>query len=487
MVNEDAHIAHVQEHTVPKGFEGGNMKFKRVMAAAASAVMGAGLLAGCGSSSAATTTGSSAASSAAGSPTATTAAASKSSSSASGSTSMTFTWWGNQTRNEQTQNAINEYQTENPGVTIDGQFSQWADYWQKLATNSAGGSLPDVMQMDYQYITQYANSGLLLDLSSYVSDGTLDSSKWDSNMISAGTIGGKFVGVCAGMNAPALIYNKDVTDAAGVTIKDNMTLDEFIQVCKTIKEKTGYRTDCAYGTSLGLIEYMLRGDGVQMFGDGKLNVTADQLAKYYQFYADGMKDGWMIEPGVYAEISIGSVEQSPMVYGSDPDNMSWCTLSWSNQYVSYMKAANGKNLGITTWPSNDPAKSQYVKPGQFFSVSANAKDPKAAVAFVNWLINSEKANDYLKGERGIPINSEIADYVKGQLSPDEVKVYDFVYNVVIPSSSAINPPYPNGYSEVDKNLNSMLEQVAYGAVTPQDAAQQVVTEGNASLAAKASS
>ncbi|MDD6221910.1 MAG: carbohydrate ABC transporter substrate-binding protein, partial [Lachnospiraceae bacterium] len=106
--------------------------------------------------------------------------------------------------------------------------------------------------------------------------------------------------------------------------------------------------------------------------------------------------------------------------------------------------------------------------------------------FVNWMINSEKANDYLKGERGIPINSEIADYVKGQLSENEVKVYDFVYDVVIPNSSAINPPYPDGYSEVDKNLNSMLEQVAYGAVTPQDAAQQVVTQGNASLAAKAS-
>ncbi|MDD6222352.1 MAG: extracellular solute-binding protein, partial [Lachnospiraceae bacterium] len=377
------------------------MKFKRVMAAAASAVMGAGLLAGCGSSASTTTSGASGSSTAAASASAST---SGSSSSASGSTSMTFTWWGNQTRNEQTQNAITEYEAENPGVTIDGQFSQWSDYWQKLATNSAGGSLPDVMQMDYQYITQYANSGLLLDLSSYVSDGTLDSSKWDSNMVTAGTIDGKFVAVCAGMNAPALIYNKDVTDAAGVTIKDNMTLDEFVQVCKTIKEKTGYRTDCAYGTSLGLIEYMLRGDGVQMFGDGKLNVTADQLAKYYQFYADGMSDGWMIQPGVYAEISIGSVEQSPMVYGSDSDNMSWCTLSWSNQYVSYLNAANGKTLGITTWPSNDPAKSQYVKPGQFFSVSANAKDPEAAVKFVNWLINSEKANDYLKGERGIPIN-----------------------------------------------------------------------------------
>jgi multiple sugar transport system substrate-binding protein len=400
---------------------------------------------------------------------------------------MTFTWWGNQTRNEETQNAINAYQNDNPGVTIDGQFSQWSDYWQKLATASAGDSLPDVMQMDYQYITQYANSGLLLDLTPYIEDGTLDSSKWDSNMVTAGTIDGKLIAVCAGMNAPALIYNKDVTDEAGVTIKDNMTLDEFIEVCKTIKEKTGYRTDCAYGTSLGFIEYMLRGDGIQMFGDGKLNVTADELAKYYQFYADGMQDGWMIDPGVYAEISIGSVEQSPMVYGSDPDNMSWCTLSWSNQYVSYMNAANGKTLGITTWPSNDPQKSQYVKPGQFFSISSTTKNPEEAVKFLNWMINSEEANDYLKGERGIPINSDIADYVKAQLSEDEVKVYDYVYDVVIPNSSAINPPYPDGYSEVDKNLNSMLEQVAYGAVTPQEAAEQVVTQGNASLAAKASS
>ncbi|MGI5989716.1 MAG: ABC transporter substrate-binding protein [Lachnospiraceae bacterium] len=446
------------------------MNFKRVVAAAASAVMGASLLAGCGSSGSTDTT-----------------TASGSSSSSSGSVSMTFTWWGNQTRNEETQNAITAYENDNPGVTIDGQFSQWSDYWQKLATESAGDSLPDILQMDYQYITQYADSDLLLDLTPYVEDGTLDTSNWDSDMISAGTIDGKFVGVCAGMNAPALIYNKDVTDAAGVTIKDNMTLDEFIEVCKTIKEKTGYRTDCAYGTSLGFIEYLLRGDGIQMFGDGKLNVTAEELAKYFQFYADGMEEGWMIEPGVYAEISIGSVEQSPMVYGSDPDNMSWCTLSWSNQYVSYMNAANGANLGITTWPSNNVEKSQYIKPGQFFSISSTTENPEEAVKFLNWLINSEEANDYLKGERGIPINSEIADYVKGQLSEDEVKVYDYVYDVVMPNSSEINPPYPDGYSEVDENLNSMIEQVAYGAMTAEEAAEKVVTEGNASLAEKASS
>jgi multiple sugar transport system substrate-binding protein len=152
-----------------------------------------------------------------------------------------------------------------------------------------------------------------------------------------------------------------------------------------------------------------------------------------------------------------------------------------------MNAANGANLGITTWPSNNVEKSQYIKPGQFFSISSTTENPEEAVKFLNWLINSEEANDYLKGERGIPINSEIADYVKGQLSEDEVKVYDYVYDVVMPNSSEINPPYPDGYSEVDENLNSMIEQVAYGAMTAEEAAEKVVTEGNASLAEKASS
>ena len=40
---------------------------------------------------------------------------------------------------------------ENPGVTIDGQFSEFNDYWNKLATAAAGHSMPDIVQMDYKY------------------------------------------------------------------------------------------------------------------------------------------------------------------------------------------------------------------------------------------------------------------------------------------------------------------------------------------------
>ncbi len=38
-----------------------------------------------------------------------------------------------------------------------------------------------------------------------------------------------------------MFYNKTVTDELGITMKDNMNLDEFIDIAKEVTEKTGYR------------------------------------------------------------------------------------------------------------------------------------------------------------------------------------------------------------------------------------------------------
>ena len=51
--------------------------------------------------------------------------------SAAGDVAMTFTWWGNQTRNERTQAALDLYSEQNPGVTFDTQPAEWNDYWTK--------------------------------------------------------------------------------------------------------------------------------------------------------------------------------------------------------------------------------------------------------------------------------------------------------------------------------------------------------------------
>ena len=80
-------------------------------------------------------------------------------------------WWGSKERAERTDKVNQLYSQKNPGVTIDGETLGWTDYWPRLATQTAGRNAPDVIQMDYRYIFEYARRGALLPLDNYVRQG----------------------------------------------------------------------------------------------------------------------------------------------------------------------------------------------------------------------------------------------------------------------------------------------------------------------------
>jgi len=341
--------------------------------------------------------------------------------------------------------------------------------------------------MDYAYLDQYAKNNLLLDLTPYVEDGTLNLDDANADVLNSGKVDGKLYAVPIGINAPALLYNKAVTDAAGVTIKDNMTLDEFIEVCKTVKEKTGYRTNMAYGVTQEIVQYMIRANGHSMYGEGKLNVeSADEFVPIFKVFEDGVKEGWHVDPSIYAEITPGSVEQDPFVYGASEDSRSWCVFCWSNQIGAYenCKPEDMPEIGITTWPSADPAKSDFLKPAQFFSVSANAANPEEAVKIIDYWINSMDANNILLAERGVPLSEKVAAELSPSLDPAIQESIKFINEVVSPASSQIDPPMPNGSSEVTELLLQLEEKVAYGQMTSEEAAQELFTKGNEIMASK---
>jgi len=162
--------------------------------------------------------------------------------SSDGAVKMTMSWWGNQVRNERTQQALELYGEQNPGVTIEGQFSEWSNYWDKLATSAAGQAIPDLVQMDYMYLDQYVKNGMLLDLTPYIEDGTLNVSDISENTMASGSVDGGIYAICAGINSPSLLYNKNLLDENSIEIKDNMTIDEFYAVCLEVFEKTGVKT-----------------------------------------------------------------------------------------------------------------------------------------------------------------------------------------------------------------------------------------------------
>ena len=108
---------------------------------------------------------------------------------------VALAWWGNPTRNKNTDAEIAAFMEANPDLKITAQPGEFNSYWDKLATQTAGGTAPDIIQMDMAYIAEYGIRGALLDL------GRVDTSKFVEGTVDSGKIDGKLVGVNAGINS----------------------------------------------------------------------------------------------------------------------------------------------------------------------------------------------------------------------------------------------------------------------------------------------
>ncbi|NMN01124.1 ABC transporter, extracellular substrate binding protein [Bifidobacterium sp. DSM 109958] len=418
------------------------------------------------------------------------AACGNSNSSAEANKSLTIAWWGNQSRNDKMTKVDDAFKAAN-NVEVQGQASQWSDYWSKLATNAAGKSMPDVIAMDYSYLQQYVSNGLLEPLDEYISNGTIKIDKIDKGVLDSGKLDGKQYAISAGSSSPAMIVNQTVLDQAGITLPEHMTLDQFKDIAKQVYEKTGYKTNFRYYEASELLEYVLRGEGKVLFGnnDGKLGVTAEDVQPYFEVYEQGIKEGWHLDTGVFASIDSTSIEQDPLVYGSEPGSRSWVSFKFTSQLSALQKAAAGNGnptLKLYAWPAADVAKADYIKPGQFWAITKSSKNKDLAAKYINWYTNDEEPVKIMGTDKGLPVNSDMLKAIEGDLSEGDKAAVEFLNTEVIPNSSTINPPAPEGSSKVNGKdvLGTTEESVLMGKISAADAAKQFVDLANEALAKK---
>lgn len=397
---------------------------------------------------------------------------------------LTFMWWGGAVREERTQAALELYHGNNPGVTFQTEALAWSDYWNELEAKHNSGTLPDIVQIDYTFLDSSINNGMLVDLTPYLANGSLDLSGVDPGLISAGSVNGKVYAVCAGVNVPTLMYNKTLLDELQIEIKDNMTLEEFYEVARQVYEKSGVKTDISHGTSYNYLPYILRAkDITKLFNnDSSLNVSsAADFEEFFSMYETGVSEGWIMGNDVYNDSLVdGSVDKNPLVLYTTPETQSWCGFFWSNQLTTLTNVApDGVEIGITTWPSSDPAKSDFLKPAMFFSVTTGAgENEEAAVRVINYLLNSRPANELMLAERGIPASAAVAGAIAPLLDQRGQTITAFINDVVTPNSSNVSPSDPEAATELYNYADELVGKILDGEMTAAEAAQELFEKGN---------
>ncbi len=387
---------------------------------------------------------------------------------------LRYTWWGNPDRAERTEQAVALFEKRHPNVQVQTSFSGYDAYKQKLAVQATGGDAPDVMQLDYRQIDQYASGGVLLDLAKQKA--VLHTAEIDPGLLATGRVDGTQYAIPQGRGTETVVYDVKAWKASGVPLpRQGWTWSDWAGSVRELAKKTGKPGATDPGQSEDAFEVWLRGRGKALYTkDGGLGFTADDLTEWWTF-ADTLRREGAVSPAEQTTQLDGSVENTPLGRGKAVSDFNW------DAPASGYLALIPDGVALAPMPSGeDGTPGQYFKPSMFLGVSANTGHPKESAELVDFLLNDQDAAKILGATRGIPVNETIRERTASQLKDFDKTVADFQSSL---EGTLKDPPQapPSGDNALQTTFQRDYDQVSYERMSPREAAENYVTEAKAEL------
>jgi len=388
---------------------------------------------------------------------------------------LRFSWWGGQARHDYTLQIIELYEERNPHVKIEAEYAALADYWKKLAPQAAANDLPDIIQINDSRTSEFGGRGQLEDLRPYLENGMIDTSAITEDYLKIGEYDGHIYQMSLGVNAMGPVIDADLLEQIGESVPArDWTWDDAEALAEKLKAHGKLISDRIDFEEY--FPYYLRSLGQMLFSpDGtSLGYADDQpFIDYFERYQRWYDAGYVLPLDKMAQKRL-TPEDDEMVLGNA--GVSW---AWSNQYITYTAAAK-RATELIAPPGNTNDQALYLQSSQGLSLTKNSANKDEAIKFINFFVNDLDAHKIMKGERGVPINSDIQEELKPLLTPEEAKIFEYVAWVGEHSSPKL--AYPVGSIEVLSVLSGLVEQILYKAIPVEEAAAKFREEATAILA-----
>jgi oligogalacturonide transport system substrate-binding protein len=445
-------------------------KFKKVTAMLMAVTMVASLAA-CGSKtsneSTSSTTGTDAA-----------ASSEASTDSASGEQiNLRFMWWGGDERAQATLEVIKKFEEENPNIKIEAESLSSDGYQEKLTTQLTSGTAADIIQMGVGWMPGYVKSGeeYFVDFNKY--SNIVDLSTFDSNFLkSNGNFDGSQYGLPTGIAGSSLIYNTKLAEEIGLEFNEDLTWDDLIEMGKKVQayDPNMYLMTAGETVLASIIfrPYLQQLSGNTFFNDttNEMGFTKEELVQALD-YVKALYDNNVIAP-ISSVISYGDELQN------DPKWISGDTyvamFGYSSTANVATAAAPEQTFAASYLPKLDSAKDDgyFANCPQYMVVNSKSANVEAAMKFLEYFYNNDEAAEILGTVRSIPATSvgQKICLATGQiegLAQDAVNI-----------AQSYTGKLDQGLSTEEEAITmqkEMIDQVAYGVASPEDAATSSIS------------
>lgn len=390
---------------------------------------------------------------------------------------LRFSWWGGEERLAATLDVIKQFEELNPNIKIEPEYGSSDGYADKLATQLASGTAPDIIQIDPglmpALVSDETNYFLDLNTSSF------DFSNFDENYYKLrinGFYDGKQLGIPTGISGGAVLVNQGLADQIGIDFHTQYTWDDIFDWAKKVREyDDSMYLICSnkdYVANILANNYAKQLSGKTFINEEtkEINLTSEQWQEVYTF-VKRLYDEEVIAPASYSAAYSGDNMQS------DPN---WIAGKYvcSFTYMSTMEtlaAANAdaeytaglfplyQGSDVAAWNANCP---------QIIAINAKSKNPEAAVEFLDYFFNNEKAMETLGCTRSVPPTAKAREIctADGSLS----KLLAEAADVAGSYSGMVDDKYFSA-AEAKQILTDEVEAVGFGVATPESASEETIS------------
>ncbi|MFB6846616.1 ABC transporter substrate-binding protein [Streptomyces sp. NPDC056373] len=394
--------------------------------------------------------------------------------SADGEVGLDFQWWGGDERSLATRKAIRLFERRHPKIKVSVSFTGYDSYFQRLATQVAAGTGPDVLQMDYYELRDYAANGLIANLSGPGFSGVrLD--RVPRRYVDSNRLDGKLWAVPTGVACQALLVDPEIWQKAGGLPKAGWTWDDLVHdVGPALKRAAPGRAPLTdFGGYSETFDLWLVQRGKSLYRhDGSLGFTRADLTAFWEMTAR-LRDAGIFTPPNETASYDGSTPNSLLVrkLSTAEFNITSTVQPYFDTYgdvrlIPFPTVSSGAPLGLTVGPG-------------MMCVRRGSRHPRQAAQLLDFLLNDPEAGSILGVVRGLPPNRQIMNRIAPGLSSANRTVYEYVVSLEKRLTSSSIPP--SGSSEDKLLFRGFNEDVLFGKTTVREAAADMFEKYNTTV------
>jgi len=382
---------------------------------------------------------------------------------------LRFSWWGGESRHEATIAACDLYMEKNPHVTIEVEYSGWDGYKDKLVTQLAGGTAPDIIQINYDWIHDLRNQDQYFvdprDLSDIIDLTTLNESAYNGCWV-----GEELQGIPSGLSVTTLITNKPFYETYGLDSTDPnfWTWDKVLEEGTRInKENPEHYLLNEFPDGSSFVKTLLAQQGKEFVTeDYEIGCTEEELIDALNTLRSYIDNGVMLpfeESSIYAQ----QTEQFPKWLNNE--------MGMFMQVASTIPSFADMDLDVMRIPQYEDSinSGASMYPTNIIAINSKNEYIDESAKFVDFFLNDSDCAEILLDVRGVPATEKARNAL----------VETGLLNPLVTKAIAIGEANPGmGFhpamfnTDLTKIQKEFIEIFGFGEATAEETAENVLTE-----------